>query len=555
MNANDINTNRHYAVGNSLGQHGVLLLALTLAGTDLSAQTFTKLTTGPASVANCSAGAWGDFNNDGWQDLYAVPLATDVSYLFLNNGNGTFTRLTNTLTQSAGAQVACGWGDFDNDGRLDLFRLLLSGSAHFFQNQGGSVFTNVTTATLGNLTVIGADLAWGDYDSDGNLDIFLASTATTPQGLLLHNEGNSTFRASTGLTLSPSDTVGAAWGDYDNDGRPDLAITRYRISGIAGSNRLFHNEGDGTFRAMTNSPIFSVPDGNAVCWGDYDNDGYLDLFLGRRLAVPNLYHNNGNGTFTRVTSGPMATTSSTGIGASWVDCDNDGYLDLFISGYYSSSFLYHNNGNGTFTRITTGNIVTDSATAWSLAWGDYDNDGFPDLFVANESGNNSFYRNNGNTNNWITIQCEGRISNRSAFGTKVRVKATVGGQEIWQLREISRGTGVGGQNDLRAQFGLGDATNVTTLRIEWPSGIVHELSDLPAKQFLTVREPSKLSGTSTNGDMWLRLQGGKEIAYRIETSADLATWSPWMVLTNRSSSTNLTVPITVPAQFIRVLEE
>ena len=539
----------------SLARQGIFLLALVLANVSLADSTFTKITIGPASVGNCSAGAWGDFNNDGWLDLYVTPLAIGGSYLFQNNGNGTFTRVTNALTQSSSAMVACGWGDFDNDGQLDMFRLILSGSPQLFQNLGGGVFTNVTASTLGALTIGGADLAWGDYGNDGNLDIFVAGSATTPQGLLLHNQGNGTFLTATGLTLPRGDTVGSAWADYDNDGRLDLATSRYRLSGIAGSNMLFHNEGNGIFRAMTNSPVFSVPDGNAVCWGDYDNDGCLDLFIGRRNNRPNLYHNNGNGAFAQVTSGPIATTSSTGIGASWVDYDNDGYLDLFIAGYGSGSFLYHNNGDGTFTRVTTGSIVTDSATAWSVAWGDYDNDGFPDLFVANESQNNFLYHNNGNSNNWINVKCEGRISNRAAYGAKVRIKTTIGGREMWQLREISRGTGVGGQNDLRAQFGLGNATNVTTLRIEWPSGIIQELQNAAAKQFLTVREPSRLSGGLTNGNLGLGLQGGKGIVYRIDSSEDLAAWSPWTVLTNSSSSTNLTVPITVPVQFFRAVEE
>ncbi len=308
-----------------LVRYGLFLLALAFAGVSLADSTFTKITTGPASVANCSAGAWGDFNNDGWQDLYVTPLATGVSYLFQNNGNGTFTRVTNTLTLSANWLVACGWGDFDNDGQLDMFRVFGSGPSQLFQNLGGGVFTNVTASTLGALTTLGADLAWGDYDNDGNLDMFVASSATNPQGLLLHNEGNGTFLTATGLTLPRGDSVAGAWGDYDNDGRPDLATSRYRLSGISGSNMLFHNEGNGVFRAVTNSPVFSVPDGNAVCWGDYDNDGCLDLFIGRRNNRPNLYHNNGNGTFTQVTNGPIATTSTTAIGASWVDYDNDGY--------------------------------------------------------------------------------------------------------------------------------------------------------------------------------------------------------------------------------------
>jgi hypothetical protein len=248
-----------------------------------------------------------------------------------------------------------------------------------------------------------------------------------------------------------------------------------------------------------------------------------------------------------------------GSSACWGDYDNDGYLDLFIANNLSTNLLYHNKGDGTFSGVYAGGIVHDITYGQAVACGDYDNDGFPDLFIASNN-TNFLYHNNGNSNNWvtanwITIKCEGRVSNRAAIGAKVRVKATIGGREMWQMREISCGNGAGGQNDLRAQFGLGDATNVNTLRIEWPSGIVQELQDVAAKQFLTVREPSKLSGSLTNGNLGLGLQGGKGVVYRIDSSEDLAAWSSWTVLTNSSSPTNLTVPVTVPAQFFRAVEE
>jgi hypothetical protein len=519
--------------------------------------TFSKMTNGPAGIGNSGAGAWGDFNQDGWPDLYVTPLATGPSFLFVNNGDGTFTQQTNTpMTQVSSASYSCAWGDFDNDGGLDLLKLTDPGNPELYRNVGNGVFTNVTAVAFTNEAPRGIDAVWGDYDNDGNLDIFLACYSTNPQGLLLHNQGNGTFLPATGLTLNTGDYIGAGWGDYDNDGYLDLVVARYRLSGTNGSNLLFHNERNGTFRFMTNSPVALGPDGNSVCWGDYDNDGYLDLFVGRNGSVPLLYHNNTNGTFTRITTGPIATTSTKAIGAAWADYDNDGYLDLFISAYQSAtSYLYHNNGDGTFTRITTNSIVNDYSSGYSVAWADYDNNGFSDLFVANEGTNNFLYRNDGNSNNWITLKCEGRISNRAAIGAKVRVKATIWGKETWQLREISGGTDVGSQNDLRAQFGLGDATHANTIRIEWPSGIVQEFQNVAAKQILTVREPSKLSGSLTNGNMGLELRGGKGIVYRIESSEDLGTWSPWTVLTNSSSSTNWIVPGTARAQYFRAAED
>src|SRR6185369_14226742 len=144
--------------------------------------------------------------------------------------------------------------------------------------------------------------------------------------------------------------------------------------------------------------------------------------------------------------------------------------------------------NGGFTSVA--GAVTEFGTGQGAAWGDYDNDGFPDLLVPNIfTYNNFLYHNNGNSNAWLTLKLEGRLSNRAAIGAKVRMKATIQGREVWQLREISGGGSLGSQNDLRAGFGLGDATNVDRVRVEWPSGLVQELTDLAPKQFVTVIEP------------------------------------------------------------------
>src|SRR5439155_143910 len=176
------------------------------------------------------------------------------------------------------------------------------------------------------------------------------------------------------------DSTGCAWGDYDNDGFLDLFVSNEQGQ----NNFLFHNNGDGSFAKIISGNI--VNDGGAsygCTWGDYDNDGFLDLFVANLNENNFLYHNNGDGTFTKVTSGRIVSDGGASQGCAWGDYDNDGLLDLFVANRNQINFLYHNDGNGAFTAITNGAIVNDVDYSWSPAWVDYDNDGFLDLFVAN----------------------------------------------------------------------------------------------------------------------------------------------------------------------------
>ena len=465
-----------------------VLASLILAGGTRAQDSFTRIMSGPiVSGVNCTILAWGDFNNDGFQDLF-VSTRNGGSLLYSNNGNGTFSQVTTgPIPTDANNCFGAAWGDYDNDGFSDLFVAVNnSGSDWLYHNNGNGTFTRITNGAIVSSGGNGNNCSWADYDNDGFLDLWVANS--DQNDFLFRNNQDGTFTRVTNnaVALKTGNSQGGAWADYDEDGLPDLFVSR-----VNEPNLLYHNEGGGVFMPVTNGVVVNdISVGQGTSWGDYDNDGHLDLFVVNPNSRNFLYRNNGDGTFTRITNGAVATDIGNGHGCAWADYDNDGHLDLFVANRLGVNFLYHNTGTGTFTRVTSGAVVTDNADAVSGAWADYDNDGFQDLFVTElNSFSNRLFHNGGNSNNWITIQCSGRVSNRSAIGARVRVKATLGGRTVWQMRQISGGDGLGSQNDLRASFGLGDATNVEIARVEWPSGIVQEWHDIPAKQFLTITEP------------------------------------------------------------------
>lgn len=500
---------------------------------------FTRINSGPVvSGINSTVLAWGDFNNDGFQDLF-VSTRTGPSLLYSNNGNGTFSQIVAApVGTDSGLCVGATWGDYDNDGFLDLFvGVNNSGNDWLYHNNGHGGFTKVTTGAIVDSGGNANNCGWADYDNDGWLDLFVANS--DQKDFLYHNNGDGTFTRilTNAIALKTGNSQGGSWADYDNDGLPDLFVSRVNEPHL-----LYHNEGNGIFTSVTNGMIVHDPSvGQGTSWGDYDNDGYLDLFVANPNARNFLYHNHGDGTFDKITNGAIVTDIAIGGGCGWADYDNDGHLDLFVANRRGTNSLYHNNGDGTFTRVTTGIVPTDAADAISGAWADYDNDGFPDLFVTEfNSFNNRLYRNNGNSNAWLTLKLEGRLSNRAAIGAKVRVKAMIGGKTVWQLREISGGGGLGSQNDLRAAFGLGDATNADVARIEWPSGIVQEFHDIAPRQFLTVIEPEARITPSA-----LEVQAGATATFTVSTTLPPPVRLQWRLNDLEvSGETNTTLVIT-----------
>ena len=187
--------------------------------------------------------------------------------------------------------------------------------------------------------------------------------------------------------------------------------------------------------------------------------------------------------------------------------------------------------------------MSDTTSSWAPAWGDYDNDGVLDLFVSNRRGNNFLYRNNGNANHWLEVRLIGTRSNRAAIGTKVRVRATINGQSVWQMREVPGGDGTMGQNSLFVHVGLGNAVTADLVRIEWPSGTVQELHNVGAGKFLTVTEPGgepQLTAAQVNGQIQLTLTGKQGSRYDIQTSIGLNNWISALTVTLTNSSGTMT---------------
>jgi hypothetical protein len=212
-------------------------------------------------------------------------------------------------------------------------------------------------------------------------------------------------------------------------------------------------------------------------------------------------------------------------------------------------------GDGRFERITTGSLANDGGASAACAWADLDNDGCLDLFVANADNQPNFlYRNNGNSNSWLKIKCAGTVSNRSAVGAKIRLQATIRGEPFRMFREITGGDGRNGQT-LVVHFGLGDATMVDTLRVEWPSGIVQELHEIPAKQLLNITEPPRLKTSRENGQFLLSLPGGKGIVYEVQSSTNLTEWTPVASITNVTGTLEYRNPEVLKSsgQFYRAL--
>jgi enediyne biosynthesis protein E4 len=449
---------------------------------------------------------------------------------------------TPALANSGHTTLGIAWGDYDGDGDLDLYTDAYgSGNNRLFRNDAG-VLIDVTPPELALPSASNVDVSWADVDNDGDLDLFLTRGLPTLHNVLKRNDGPAGFVEQVGSALEVSGYGrNAAWADYDNDGDLDVYLP------LCGQgNRLYRNDGNGVFSNVTTPLLANNGSAQSAYWGDYDNDGWMDLALLNNSGSTQgmLFHNNG-GVFTDATgpSGLNVVREVTAMYGSWVDYDDDGWLDFYAS-MNGANRLFHNNSDGTFTDSTdvwTGYEGWGMGTAWgdveldgdldayltklnrpsrvavrfdghfgtsmfhvggpvagpvggqSVGWADYDDDGDLDLYVGYGDQAKLLRNDQALGNRWLQVDLRGIQSNR--FGVGARIRVVAGGRN--SHRQVLNNGGMNG-NPLRATFGLGAAAVIDTIEVRWPSGVVTTLpGPFPANQRMEIAEDGTVSGVES----------------------------------------------------------
>lgn len=478
-------------------------LVMLLISTFASGQSFTRIVNQPPNLdlKSTRGASWGDYDNDGDADLF-VSVDDTTNYLYRNDGGGSFTEMlaadVGSIVQDDGSSSSATWGDPDNDGDLDLFVANRFEVNFLYQNNGDGTFTRITSGQIATDLIDSRSSSWVDYDQDGFLDLFVANKGGVNYLYRGVGDGALTFsKITTGAIVNDFERSGTAtWGDYDNDGDVDLFVAN-DDDGSAENNSLYRNENGLSFTKISAGAI--VNDGGeseSASWGDYDNDGDLDLFVANDGVNGDqdnfLYQNDGDGTFTKITASIVVNDAGDSEDCSWADYDNDGDLDLFVANNNGqNNFLYENTGGGVFSSVTGINIVTDGGESEGCAWADIDDDGDLDLFVSNDDMENFLYLNDGNGNSWLKIHLTGTVSNAAAIGARVRVRAALtGADNVWQMRDVRAQGNAKGQEPLTLHFGLAAASEVDSIIVDWPSGLRDTLINQSVNQRLDIAENS-----------------------------------------------------------------
>jgi enediyne biosynthesis protein E4 len=506
-----------------------------------------------------SGAAWGDYDGDGWVDLFIAnkvgPLTLTPeqavrggarSALYRNNGNGTFTEVSEAAgIDHRGWAMAGAWGDFDNDGALDLL-ITAYGRNTLYRNNGDGTFTDVTReAGLSDAEGFWAGAAWGDYDRDGHLDLYITgyvqydpavaadggtmynaenpaainpSSFPPERNLLYRNNGNGTFTEVgelAGVANPQGRSLSAVWFDVDGDGWPDLYVAN-----DVSDNVLFRNLGDGTFRDISHaSRVADYRGAMGITLGDWNGDAAMDLFVTHWIAQENALYTSRGTTSTRGEAAlptfvdnadrfglGQISLDDVGWGTAFFDYDNDGRLDLFVANGSTlqhrfapeqlvpmRSRLFWNAGaEAGFYDVSrvSGPYFEERYVGRGAAVADYDNDGNLDIVIVNHGGPAVLLRNEApGGNNWLKVDLRGRRSNSFGVGARLRLVSSGG----VQVREVGAQGSYLSQNSLTEHFGLGTARVADTLEIVWPSGVVQYVTRISANQSIRVEE----AGTRT----------------------------------------------------------
>jgi len=479
---------------------------------------------GTGRLALGRGGAWGDFDNDGREDVL-VGAERAPFRLLRNAGNGKFTDVAEQMGLIDPVGLGCyaaQFVDYDNDGYQDIFLSSNGwgggGRLFLFHNQRGKQFTEVTQqAGLGDpINAFGS--SWADYDNDGKLDLAVATGIVDPTDgdrlRLFHNEGNGKFRElgqAAGLTQKAK-WISATWGDYDGDGRQDLLATSFDAGCF-----LFHNLGNGKFEDVTDKVgVRNAHHAYTAEFFDYDNDGKLDIFVSTypdgdfrgmifnymagAVMPPSqqqlLFHNNGDGTFANVAEKAGITGWYGAMSSQVGDLDNDGYPEIVLGtgnpelDWTEPKLLFRNDGKGHFVDVTNAAGLIHFGMLHGIAFGDYDDSGNLSMFGSfggfywGTRETSKLYRNVGSGNRALEVRLVGTRSNRDAIGT--RVSATVASRPIY--RWVNGGDGFGTLNSRIVHIGLGRNSKVDLLQVDWPSGDSQTWHNLPGGQRIEIVE-------------------------------------------------------------------
>lgn len=468
---------------------------------------------GPERYAGGAAAA--DYDGDGDIDVYVTrPYAEDL--LYENRGDGTFVDVAADVGLGAMHTNGAAWADVDNDGDQDLYVTTIADTRHFLYIAEDGAFVEEGEARGAAIATdwphSGSSVAFGDYDLDGDLDMYVGEWRTHAVGThpsharLLRNAGNGVFEDVTaeagldldavwievGLTLGGTFVLSAGWADIDGDDWPDLVLTN-----DFGTSRLFWNDGDGTFTDGTVAAAVGTDEnGMGATLGDFDGDGDLDWFVtsigGEGNTGNRLFAYAGDRTFVDVTDDADVREGGWGWGTSFFDRDNDADLDLVMTnGWYGSLFVkdpmlaWTNDGTGAMTEEAAALGLVDDDQGRGLVVFDADDDGDLEVLVINNASVPRFFRNETvDTGHWLRIRTPGTTSNRDGIGAKVTVRT-----DVEQVQEIGSLTHYLGHAPREAHFGLGSATTAS-VEVYWPaSGRTVVLEDVAVDRVLVIEEP------------------------------------------------------------------